>query len=337
MEKKTTVNKKEPSVKRKRRRISRFHLVVTLFVAILVLGGATVFMLLFMPGTSSNDRPAVFAVKSVEVVGDTRYSREAIIGVSGIKVGQSVFSVDKQEAIERIRESFPYIDYIDIGHSSFDTVTIQVRETEVLGARYAGGYWYVVGANGRAVEELPVESDRPPRYLYFKGVTPGECTLGGQAMDERSMGIVEALLDAFEETAAAAEVNDKLMDLTTGIVEIDMTDKSDIRLNWNNRVTVALGNETNLSHKIAVVSTTLPLVLEGHGALTEGVLDLRSYSDEKSDNDMAVYTPQELLTTTPAEPGTTDPTGTGTTEPSGTATAPSSTAPNSAGTTLPAA
>ena len=231
MKKRTAVKKSDPAAKRKRRRISRFHLVVTLFVAILVLGGATVFMLLFMPGSSSNDQPAVFAVKSVEVVGDTRYSREAIIGVSGIKVGQSVFSVDKRKASEKIREAFPYIDYIDIGNSSFDTVTIQVRETEVLGARYAEGYWYVVGANGRAVEALPVESDRPPRYIYFKGVTPETCALGGEAMDERSMGIVETLLKAFEETAAAAKSDGRRMDLTTGIVEIDMTDKSDILQN----------------------------------------------------------------------------------------------------------
>ena len=206
-------------------------------------------------------------------------------------------------------------------------MTIQVRETEVLGARYAEGYWYVVGANGRAVEALPVESDRPPRYIYFKGVTPETCALGGEAMDERSMGIVETLLKAFEETAAAAKSDGRRMDLTTGIVEIDMTDKSDIRLNWNNRVTVALGNETNLPHKIAVVSTTLPLVLEGHGTLTQGVLDLRSYSDEKSDNDMAVYTPQELLTTAPPATETTQPTGNG----AGT------TAPTAAEPTAPAA
>ena len=306
MKQKTSVNQSDSGVKRKRR-ISRFHLVVTLFFAILVLGGATVFMLLFMPGSSGSDRTAVFAVKSVEVVGDTRYSREAIIGVSGIKVGQSLFSVDKKKSSEKIREAFPYIDYIDIGNSAFDTITIQVRETEALGARYSNGYWYVVGTNGREVEKLSVESDRPPRYLYFKGVTPEECHLGGQAMDERSLSIVETLLAAMEETAEAARENSQRMDLTTGIVEMDMTDKSDIQLNWNNRITVALGNETNLSHKIAVVSTTMPLVLEGHGALTEGVLDLRSYSDEKSDNDMAVYTPQELLDTAPENIGTTTP------------------------------
>lgn len=45
----------------------------------------------------------------------------------------------------------------------------------------------------------------------------------------------------------AAKSDSRRMDLTTGIVEIDMTDKSDIRLNWNNRVTVALGNEIQLA------------------------------------------------------------------------------------------
>ncbi len=328
MEKQIKESRAETTVRRKRRRISRFHLVIVLFIAILVLGGATAFMLLMMPGRTDNDRSAVFAVKSIEVVGDTRYSKEAIAGISGIQVGQSVFSVNKKRASEQIREAFPYIDYIDIGNSSFDTITIQVRETEILGARYADGNWYVVGANGRAVEKLPVESDRPPRYLYFKGVTPESCTLGGQAMDERSLDIISTLLAAFKQTAQIAQTTEGRMDLTGGIVEIDLADKSDIQLNWNNQVTIALGNETNLSHKIAVVSTTLPMVLKGHGALTEGVLDLRSYSDGKSDNDMAVYTPQELLTTAPTGTG---PTTTAGTQPTASA------APSTTGTTAPAA
>ena len=84
MEKQIKESRAETTVRRKRRRISRFHLVIVLFIAILVLGGATAFMLLMMPGRTDNDRSAVFAVKSIEVVGDTRYSKEAIAGISGI-------------------------------------------------------------------------------------------------------------------------------------------------------------------------------------------------------------------------------------------------------------
>lgn len=51
MEKQIKESRAETTVRRKRRRISRFHLVIVLFIAILVLGGATAFMLLMMPGT----------------------------------------------------------------------------------------------------------------------------------------------------------------------------------------------------------------------------------------------------------------------------------------------
>lgn len=294
---KVAADKANTVVKKKKRRISRFHLVVILFVSILILSGAIGFMLLSTPqyGADGTEKPAVFAVKSVEVVGDTHYSPEAIIGISGIRVGQSIFSVNKKEASQKIWQAFPYINYIDIGNSSFDTITITVKEIDTIGVRYAGGNWVVVGSNGRAVELLPVESDLPPRYLYFKGVTPAECELGGDAMDERSLQIVNGILEAFRIVRENASSRDTILDFTPGVATIDLTDKTDIQLHWNHQITIAIGNEKDLQHKLDVVSTTLPLIFETHGLHTTGVLNLRSYSDDDPNNNQAIYTPDDIL------------------------------------------
>lgn len=294
---KSTPGKAAVTVKKRKRRISRFHLVMILFASILILSGAIGFMLLSTPQYEADgtEKPAVFAVKSVEVVGSTHYSPEAIIGISGIRVGQSIFSVNKKEASQKIWEAFPYIHYIDIGNSSFDTITITVKEIDPIGVRYADGNWVVVGSNGRAVELLPVESDLPPRYLYFKGVTPASCELGGDAMDERSQEIVNEILQAFQAVRENASSRDNILDFTSGVTTIDMTDKSDIQLHWNHQVTIVIGNEKDLQHKLDVVSTTLPLIFESHGVHTTGVLNLRSYSDDDPNNNQAVYTPDDIL------------------------------------------
>ncbi len=82
-----------------------------------------------------------------------------------------MFSVNKRRAAEQIKAAFPYIETVEVSSSSFDTIRIRVKETEPIGAIYAGGRWVVVGEDGRGLEALPVESERPSRYLYIGGPT----------------------------------------------------------------------------------------------------------------------------------------------------------------------
>ena len=96
--------KKVPK-KKKRRRISRFHMAVAVVVALLLVAGAvTAFLLLAprtpVPGAEDGRKTAVFGVSNITVEGDTRYSSEDIIEKSGVFIGQSVFSVNKKKAAE---------------------------------------------------------------------------------------------------------------------------------------------------------------------------------------------------------------------------------------------
>ena len=67
--------------KKKRRKASRFHMALALFIAIVAVSGALAFMLLMLPGSgeASAEKPAVFGVHDIQVVGKTRYSAEEII------------------------------------------------------------------------------------------------------------------------------------------------------------------------------------------------------------------------------------------------------------------
>ncbi len=291
-----------PQKKKKRRRMNRFYTMLLLLVAIAGMLVATFVMRgIWKSAEQERQQPVsgdvpegnaggIFSVKSVTVTGDTRYRTEEIIRASGIYVGQSIWSVDKKAAIERILGAFPYIETASVSNTAYDAVEIAVTETAELGAMYANGQWLVVGTNGKALEALPVEGDRPMRYLYFKGATPLTGELGRQAMDDRSLAIAEELIAAFETY--------KL----TGICEIDMTNKSDIRLNWNNRITIKLGNDSQLTHQVGVVVSMLPGIEEQYGSEARGQIDASAYS---SGGVYAVFTPEELLnqtTTTTANP-----------------------------------
>lgn len=292
--------------RKKRRRLSRFHTAVILFVAILAVSTALIVLIVAgrkPAGGAEAQQPSPFGIKKVVVVGETRYDREAIIGISGLSVGQSIFSINKKLAAEKIAKSFPYIETVSIRNASFDTIEIDVKEVAVIGARYAHGRWIVVGQNGKALEELEIKGDRPPRLLYLKGVTPADCTVGGNAMDERSLGLTKKLLAAFDRYQFA------------GVGQIDMTSKTDIRLDWKNQITILLGNDSNLEHQIAFAAKTIPQLLENYGESMKGQFDLSSYSDAEPSNDKGIFTPEDQLPTgtKPAASTTTGTSAAGTT------------------------
>ena len=273
---------------RPKKKRSRFHVVMALFLAIVAVSIALAVVVAAnlnfnRKGAGAQPDPnAVFGVKSVAVEGETRYSSEAIAGVSGIYIGQSVFSVNKRQAAENIKAAFPYIDTVEVSSASFDTIRIRVKETEPIGAIYAGGQWVVVGEDGRGLEALPVESERPSRYLYIRGAEPLTEELGKVMLDERSLAIVNELRAAFESAGL------------DGVGVIDLTDKTDILLNWKNQITIALGNDSNLTYEIRVAATSLPVILKERGATIRGELDIRMYADPGSTNPMIVFRPETV-------------------------------------------
>lgn len=278
-ESETTTGKKAV---RPKRRMSRFHVAVALFIAILAVSAALAVVIiatLHPEPTAGQTKNTVLGVKAVEVVGETRYSRESIAGISGIRVGQSIFSVNKRQAAENIKSTFPYIQSVEVSNSSLDVIQIEVKESAAMGAIYNNGQWVVVGEDGRGLEILPMESTRPPRYLYFKGVTPLSDQLGQRMLDQRTLDIIGELTAAFEEAGL------------DGVGVIDLTSKADIRLNWKNQITMLLGNDSNLTYEIWVAVSALPNILEQHGQTATGVMDIRLYSDASVSSPMVIFKP----------------------------------------------
>lgn len=73
--------------------------------------------------------------------GDTRYDEQAIIQASGIRVGQSVFSLNLKLAAQNVLSTFPYLETVDIQKVSFGTVRIALKEVEAIGRKVCG--WFL--------------------------------------------------------------------------------------------------------------------------------------------------------------------------------------------------
>lgn len=279
--KKTT--KRTNSHKRTQARVRLFIVLSLLNIALIV---GTLLMLptaLRTTDKTTGKTKEWLAVESISVEGNTRYDEDAIIGISGIEIGQSVFSVNKRTASKNIRTAFAYAETVSIDISFKRHVTIKITEARELGAAYTGGRWMVISRAGVGLMQMPVESERPFRRLYLKGAKTLSDNVGEQVLDEDDLAIALELSDAMQSNGL------------TGVGEIDLSNRGDIRLNWKNQITIALGNDSNLTYEVAAAVSAIPKVLSRHGDTATGVLNLSQYSDETVSSPVIVFTPSSIL------------------------------------------
>ncbi len=273
-----STRKKAPS-----RRADTIKVIVTLTLIIVVLSVASMVLWSVTPTDIANGETPFLSLESIVVEGETRYAHEQIVDVSGLYVGQSIFSVSKVEACENILKAFPYIESVNIENRSVSEVCITVKESTVMGAVHCGGQWLLVSTAGKGLEFMDVVGTRPPRCMYLRGVTPlVGAGIGKRVLDNRSFTVAKTLLQAFDYYK------------WTTVSEISLGDMTDIRFKLDGCTTVKLGSDGNLKQQMEVLSTAIPKLKGTYGDRLRGVVDASSYS-RKGAKPQVIYTPQEVL------------------------------------------
>lgn len=257
---------------------------LVMFIAILLLLPS------FIGGLHREDKPSALGVTAITVEGNTRYDEDAVIAVSGIKKGQSVFSVDRRKAANALKKEFTFFEDVVVKIDLSRHVTIHITEAQVMGAVYAEGQWVLVSHQGIGLQASPITTERPLRQLYIKGAGVLTAELGKQVLDEESSEIVSEIFDAAEAVGL------------DNITLVDIENRTDIRLSINNQITVLLGNDSNLRHEIAAAASALPVIYDKHGKTVTGQLNLKQYSNPEVTEPAIVFTPSDVLNSTPTDP-----------------------------------
>lgn len=280
------LNQARQLARRRRRRrlmIIRTAIVLSIVLLLALVGTLVVMKIIATQQSKRGETTGFLAVRNIVVEGETRYTPEQLIEKSGLYVGQSLMGVNKVQAHDLLMQNFPYLNGVEIGNASFDTLRIRVTETEVLGAVQAGDEWFIVGVNNHALEKLTADA-LPASALRVVGATLEGETIGQTLLDERSLRVVR--------TVASAASLYQLEGMTT----VDITEKTNLSILIHERLRVVFGNETNIPAQIEMLVDTLPVLYQNNGSEAAGRLDMTTYADEDPNNDKAVFTPSELLT-----------------------------------------
>lgn len=226
---KTNVKRNQNSkrVRRRRRNVPLYCFLIIIFVmGIGILLSVTLF----------------FNINKINIKGEVDYSNEDIIRMSGISIGDNMVRMDTQKVGNNILNSMIYIEDVNINKKYPDTLEINVTKCVAAANIQFGNEYILVSQKGKILDKVDSPQDD---LIIVNGFEPAAETLGTYltSNDEQK---TEIYFEIFEYITN----NQK-----NKIRNVDITDKYDIIINYDDRINFELGNANDITYKLKLAET----------------------------------------------------------------------------------
>ncbi|MCH5352888.1 MAG: FtsQ-type POTRA domain-containing protein [Acutalibacter sp.] len=267
-----------------RKRKSGVRKPVVFFLA-LIMTTATAILAIFL----------LFKISDIQVTGDVLegHSDEEIIRIADCRIGGNLVFLSTGKSEKDLKTQIPYIQEVKLIRHLPNTLEIRVKAAQVAACVSGGSGWLCVNEDGKVLETRGSPQDG---ILQILGLTP----------PETEPGTVLQLEDSIAQTACTTILRTlQGLGLTGEFTRADLSDLSDIRLIYQNRIEFQLGSTLELDYKIELGCRAL----EKLGSNERGIMNLALSGDTKR----AVFTAGEIdLAPVPPPVQTDDPAGAGT-------------------------
>lgn len=230
---KRTVGKDTKNLSKKKRKIThiiKYGTLTILFISVVLCA-------MFSP---------LFNIKVIDVEGNEQISKNEIISLSQIQIGENTFKLSKNKIINQIKEN-AYIDEVIIKRKlpSNIVITIEERKPAYL-LEYANGYIYL----DKQGYMLEINSEKLDLPILQGASTETSNFVVGNRLCMEDLEILSTLIKVME----LAKVNE----LSSLITRIDIENKQNIKLIFETKDKIAyLGDGTNLIDKIPLIKKIL--------------------------------------------------------------------------------
>ncbi len=230
-------------VRRKRRRKRNRALYYILALIVIVAAGAILSTTVF------------FQIETITVEGTQRYSAEQIAQYGGVQIGDNLFRINLDQIEEQAVEGCTTLDSIQVRRSLPNTLVFICQEAEAEYGVVNGDQIYVLSSAGRIID-ITQRLDNYPDLVFLSGPDVSSLSIGDFVEQDSFTSLVTAL-----NAAQAAGIDD---------IRGAAMDGVEVSLNYQDRVTIHLGNVLELDYKFSLVSEVL---FHRIGSSEAGVLD----------------------------------------------------------------
>ena len=225
----------------------------------------------------------LFNITEIEIKGESVYSDEEIIAAAEVSTGDNLVRFGAASAEERILEKLVYIDQVMISRSFPNKLIISVEPAEPMLCVEMSGKYYIASFNSKLLGISNEAADCPLiKGLDLKsGLAEGN-TLEG--LDEENAERLEAVISLVNEM--------KLLELDKN-ASIDVSDIMDIKMVYDNRISMELGSAVKLHEKMYAAKILLETEISENDRLVmllsnpERVVTRPVYSNQGEDDYIA--------------------------------------------------
>lgn len=188
----------------------------------------------------------LFNASEVVVSGTELYSSEQIRLISGVEQGDNLIRLDTHTAEQCVLDSLSYVDDIKVLRSFPSRISIKVTEAVPKANIEQDGKYYVVSESGKILE---AGLDKPMSGLIvIVGYDLKNTKVGDKLVsnDDMKQTITDTIFDSIDRT-----------DMKEHISAMNITDRTNIKLNYDSRINILLGSSLDLEYKLNAVKVII--------------------------------------------------------------------------------
>lgn len=181
-------------------------------------------------------------IETIEVNGNERYTKEQIIEVSGISVGQNLYAINKKTAKGFIYAEYPYVNDVVIRRTLPSTLTFRVSEDVPKYYTEICGEYYILSGGLRVLErttDMPSTEEQPLIKILFSGIR--SAIVGNEVTFEKDL-----TFEYINNFIQRLNSHERAVELT----EIDLTKRYNIYVTYQDRFKIYLGDNTETEMKL---------------------------------------------------------------------------------------
>lgn len=272
-----TINGRRVKVNRKRRRNN-----LRSYYAIAAVGAFVLLLILCMTVFFN------YGPENVQINGVTLYTNEQILVVGGISGEGNLMRTDTDLIAERLQKYLVYIDDVKVQKKYPSKLVVNVTEAEKAANIQFNDKYYVTSKSGKMLEcgnESRTKGIPVVKGLKLKSITPGSTI---ETDDPLKTKIFNDLMTQIDELGF-----DK-------VTSIDLTDRTDITLNYNGKIRIYIGSSVDMDYKLkyikAVIDDKLSDNFKGtlrYNGVNSGISAIPESEDSKSAADDSKKTEQD--------------------------------------------
>lgn len=205
----------------------------------------------------------VFIVKDISVKGETMYNSTEIKNSSGIKLYDSLLTVNSATSEANIFSELPYIEKVKIKKQIPNKIDILVEGAHAMYCLNVQGEYLVISEYGKILEN---SDEKFSELVKVDGIN--SCSVQGKKIKYESQE-TEKLITEIIKTFKSKDLN--------LIKRIDLSDSEDIIVNYDGRIDISLGSKEDMDYKVL---TAKEIIKDKVGAHEKGILDLKTLKQE---------------------------------------------------------